>query len=358
MNQKRVLYLVLGMFVALFFTSCTKNDPIIPKSTVLPSAQSVYVLNQGTMNQNNSTLTMYNLANSAATTDWFTTQNGKGLGDTGNDMAVYGGKIYIVMNVSSYVEVTDMTGKELKQIPLFNGTIARQPREIAFYKNKAYVCSFDSSVVRIDTTSLAVDGITKAGSNPDGICVADGKLYVSNSGGLNYPNYANTVSVIDIPTFTQTKTITVVTNPYTLKTGDDGKVYLLSRGNYGSISGVLQQIDPTTDAVTTTYPNSAAVDFALDGTKLYYCNFDYSTMTSSVKVMDLTTGTATDFTTDGTTIPLASGIAVDAATGNVYIASSASDYVSNGTVYCYDSTGKKLFSFTAGVNPWKMIFIR
>ncbi len=358
MNQKSVIYFVSALFVALIFTSCSKDVPTLSKTAVTPGAQSLYVLNQGTMNQNNSTLTMYNLADSAATTDWFTTQNGVGLGDTGNDMAIYGGKIYIVMNVSSYVEVTDFKGKALKQIPLFNGTVARQPREIAFYKNKVYVCSFDSSVVRIDTTTLAVDGITKAGSNPDGICVANDKLYVSNSGGLNYPNYANTVSVIDIPTFTQTKTITVVTNPFTLKAGDDGKVYLLSRGNYGSIAGALQQIDPTTDAVTATYPGSAAVDFALDGTKLYYCNFDYSTMTSSVKVMDLTTNTATDFITDGTAIPLASGIAVDAATGNVYVASSASDYVSNGTVYCFDSTGKKLFSFAAGVNPWKMVFIR
>jgi hypothetical protein len=358
MNKKSVLYFVSAMFFALIVTSCTKNDPTTSKTGVVSSAQSVFVLNQGTMDQDNSTLTMYNLADSVATTDWFTSQNGVGLGDTGNDMAIYGGKIYIVMNVSSYVEVTDLKGKALTQIPLFNGTVARQPREIAFYQNKAYVCSFDSSVVRIDTTSLTVDGITKAGSNPDGICVADGKLYVSNSGGLNYPDYANTVSVIDIPTFTLTKSITVVTNPFTLKTGTDGKVYFLSRGNYGSIAGALQQIDPSTDAVTTTYPNSAAVDFALNGTKLYYCNFDYTTNASTVSVMDLTTNTTSDFITDGTTIPLASGIAVDSATGNVYIASWASDYVSNGTVYCYSPAGKKLFSFTSGVNPWKMVFIR
>ncbi|MBB3187088.1 YncE family protein [Microbacter margulisiae] len=357
MRQKNAFFLVLTMLFAVLVSSCSTNDPT-NSGTIVQSAQSIYVLNQGTMNQDNSTLTMYNLSNETATTDWFNTQNGKGLGDTGNDMAIYGGKIYIVMNVSSYVEVTDLQGHELKQIPLFNGTVAREPREIAFYQNKAYVCSFDSTVARIDTSTLSVDAITKAGSNPDGICAIDGKLYVSNSGGLNYPNYSNTVSVIDIPTFTQTKTITVVTNPYLLKTGSDGKVYLLSHGNYGSISGAIQQIDPTTDAVTQTYSNSEAVDFALNGTKLYYCNFDYSTMQSSVKVMDLTTGTSTDFITDGTSIPLAAGIAVDAATGNVYVASSAADYVSDGTIYCFDSTGKKLFSFTTGVNPWKMVFVR
>jgi sugar lactone lactonase YvrE len=357
MNQKSVLYFVSAIVFALFVTSCTKDEPTT-KTPVVTSAQSVFVLNQGTMDQDNSTLTLYSLTNQTATTDWFTTQNNRGLGDTGNDMAFYGGKIYIVMNVSSDIEVTDLTGKSLKRIPLFNGTVARQPREITFYQNKVYVCSFDSTVVRIDTTTLAVDGITKAGSNPDGICVANGKLYVSNSGGLNYPTYSNLVSVIDIPSFTQTKTITVVTNPFTLKTGTDGKVYLLSRGNYGSIDGAIQQIDPSTDAVTTTYANSNAIDFALNGTTLYYCDYDYTTKASTVSVTNLTTNTTSDFITDGTTIPLASGIAVDSATGNVYIASSASDYVSNGTVYCYSSAGKKLFSFTSGVNPWKMIFIR
>jgi len=358
MKKRKLLPFILYLMVGLFVSSCSTNNPDVQHPDVVPNAQSMYVLNQGTWNQNNSSLTRFNLINQTATPDWFMLQNNRGLGDTGNDMAIYGGKLYIVMNVSSDIEVTDLTGKSIKQIPLFNGSVARQPREITFYQNKAYVCSFDSSVVRIDTASLTVDAMTKAGSNPDGICVANGKLYVSNSGGLNYPNFSNTVSVIDLATFKPIKTITVLTNPFLLKTGSDHKVYLLSRGNYGSITGALQQIDPTTDAVTMTYSNSAAVDFTLSGSKLYYCNYDYTSKQSSVKVMDVTTGVSTDFISDGTTIPLASGIAVDDATGNVYIASSASDYVSNGTVYCYNSTGKKLFSFAVGVNPWKMVFVR
>ncbi|MGC9151592.1 MAG: YncE family protein [Microbacter sp.] len=358
MKKRNLLPFLLYLMFGLFVSSCSTNEPAGNHPNVIPSAQSMYVLNQGSWNQNNSSLTQFNLLNQTATQNWFMLQNNRGLGDTGNDMAIYGGKLYIVMNVSSDIEVTDLTGKSIKKIPLFNGTVARQPREIAFYQNKAYVCSFDSSVVRIDTASLTVDAMTKAGSNPDGICVANGKLYVSNSGGLNYPNYSNTVSVIDLATFKPVKTITVLVNPFLLKTGNDKKVYLLSRGNYGSIQGALQQIDPSTDVVTATYPNSAAVDFAISGSKLYYCNYDYGTKQSSVKVMDLTTGVAADFISDGTSIPLASGIAVDDATGNVYIASSATDYVSNGTVYCFDSTGKKLFSFAVGVNPWKMVFVR
>jgi len=41
-----------------------------------------------------------------------------------------------------------------------NGS-SRQPRHIAFYENKAYVCSFDGTVARIDTTSLQIEKFLK-----------------------------------------------------------------------------------------------------------------------------------------------------------------------------------------------------
>ena len=73
----------------------------------------------------------------------------------------------------------------------------REPRYIAFHKEKAYVCSYDGTVARIDTASLAIDAMTTVGRNPDGICVQDDKLYVSNSGGLDHASglgVDNTVS--------------------------------------------------------------------------------------------------------------------------------------------------------------------
>ncbi|MTK53548.1 DUF5074 domain-containing protein [Paludibacter sp.] len=352
MKQFKLFFFLLAAAGSVALTSCTKNE------TMVVSNGSVYVLNQGSMNYNNSTVTSYNIDKATSTIDWYKAQNGVGLGDTGNDMAVYGGKIYIVVNVSSVVTVTDLNGKFLKTISFQNGNTARQPRCIAFNKNKAYVCSFDGSVARIDTTSLSIEAYATAGENPDGICVANNKLYVSNSGGLNYPTYSNTVSVIDIASFAETKKITVNTNPFTIKTGTDGNVYVLSHGNYGSIASELQVINPSTDALTKTYSNSAAIDFDFYGTKILFCNYDYSTGASAVKTMDVSTGTITNFIVDGTTIPMASGIAVNQTNGDVYVASAATDYVSNGTVYCFDSTGKKKFTFTSGVNPWKIVFVR
>ncbi len=79
-----------------------------------------------------------------------------------------------------------------------------------FIKNKAYVCSYDGTVARIDTTSLSIDVITTVGRNPDNICVQNEKLYISNSGGLDYSEglgVDNTVSVVDIDTFNESSKI-------------------------------------------------------------------------------------------------------------------------------------------------------
>ena len=108
-----------------------------------------------------------------------------------------------------------------------NGS-SRQPRSIAFDKDKAYVCSFDGTVARIDTTSLEIEAIITAGRNPDDICVQNNKLYVSNSGSLDYsgPGVDNTVSVIDITTFKETKKIEVGPNPGKILPGLEDAVYV------------------------------------------------------------------------------------------------------------------------------------
>ncbi len=67
---------------------------------------------------NNSTLTHVDGAAGIVTTDYFSAQNKRPLGDTGNDIAIYGNKMYIVLNVSSQIEVTDLHGKSIKQIGL------------------------------------------------------------------------------------------------------------------------------------------------------------------------------------------------------------------------------------------------
>jgi len=149
------LFLVLNAFV-----SCDDLESIVPNSngTINGSIGGLYILCDGNYSLNNSTLALYDFKKNSLNTDFFQSKSGRKLGDTGNDMQRYGSKLYVVVNVSSQLEVLDArTGKVLRQIPFMDGTKARQPRTVTFWEDKAYVCSFDGTVAKIDTTTLDVE---------------------------------------------------------------------------------------------------------------------------------------------------------------------------------------------------------
>ncbi|HMM12265.1 MAG TPA: YncE family protein, partial [Bacteroidales bacterium] len=188
--MRRDWRLLLGLL--WLFTSACRDEKPLPQPEPAGNER-MYVLNEGLFNMNNSTITLFDPESRSALTDYFEITNGRKMGDTGNDMAIYGGKLYVVLSGSSQVEVmAAATGKSLRQIPLFDGQRARQPRAIAFLDRHAFIACFDGTVIALDTASLQITGMAIAGSNPDGITVAGGKLYVSNSGGLNFPHYDNT----------------------------------------------------------------------------------------------------------------------------------------------------------------------
>ena len=231
-------YLIYLLFSLLLHACDDMVDQDIPggnsNGNVTETGTSeMYVLNEGLFNLNNSTLMRYSFKDSRMDMNYFRSLNRRGLGDTANDMAIYGEKLYIVVNVSSQIEVIDLqSGLSLKQIPMLteNGS-SRQPRFITFHKDKAYVCSYDGTVARIDTTSLEIEEIVTVGRNAEDICVQNGKLYVSNSGGLDYsgPGVDTTVSVIDITTFKETKKIEVGPNPGKILPGLEEAVYVVTR---------------------------------------------------------------------------------------------------------------------------------
>jgi DNA-binding beta-propeller fold protein YncE len=348
------------MLPCVVFFSCKKDkDQQAKTEPVISDYTHAFILNEGLFNLNNSTLTYYKAADGTVTQDYFALKNHRGLGDTGNDIKLYGGKVYVVVNVSSQLEVMDREGNSLKRIPFFNGIVPREPRYIAFSGSKAYVCSFDGTVARIDTTTLEIETLLTVGKNPDGICVANNKLYVSNSGGLDYPVYDSSVSVIDIPSFTETKKIKVRINPSVIIPDSHGDVYVISRGNYDDIKYCLQRINTATDQLVQTFTNIEPLGMAIDKDTAYIYNYDYTTQASTFYKLNVNTEQliTSNFISDGTVIQTPYGISVDAATGDVYIAD-AYGFSVNGDMFCLSSQGKKKFKFAAGLNPQRMVFIR
>ena len=84
-------------------------------------------------------------------------------------------------------------------------------------------------VAKVDLNSLQVVDTCDVGYQPEEMVVVGNKLYVANSGGYRVPNYDNTVSVIDLNTFTEIKKITVGINLHRMAIDARGNIYVSSR---------------------------------------------------------------------------------------------------------------------------------
>jgi YVTN family beta-propeller protein len=352
----------LALFT-IVFNACKKSDnPIIaPVQTAATIGE--YVLSEGGFGGNNAKLSFYNNSTSTVVGDFFLQQNPtitSGLGDTGNDMIVYGGKLYIIMNVSGRVTVLNAANATfIKNISFIVGPINKSPRYAVAARGKVYVTAYDNKVSVIDTTSLSIVNTIAVGPNPEGIAATENYLYVANSGGYNLiPD--STVSLIDLNTETEIKKIKVGVNPNKVEINQAGNVFVSTYGNFSNIPPSISVINGSTNANGINLgPNFKYSHIRIFGDIAYvYNNYGGS---GTAKVFNSATNTIlrNEFITDGTVITTPYGINIDELNGDVYIAD-AKNYVSSGQITCFSSAGVKKFSFSVapGVNPNKVVFRR
>ncbi|RZL02291.1 MAG: YncE family protein, partial [Pedobacter sp.] len=347
MKNLKINYLLIALTATILISSCRKDNIIPDPIDIKPVRKGLYILAEGGFNANNSLLSYYDYETKVLVDDQFKAANGRGLGDTGNDAQVYNNKLYVIVNVSSTVEILDpVTAKSIKQISLKNGSVDRQPRYIVFNKNLAFISCYDGTIAVLNTETLLIEKYITVGSNPEQMAISNGKLYVANSGGLNYPNYDKTVSVVDLTTLTEIKKITVTENPRGVVADKYGDIYVLSTGNYGSVKPAMAIIDSKTDLVTKTFDNFSAGSISIAG------DIAYLTASKAIKVFNVKTETLEkdNFITDGTVITTVYGVKADEVTGEVFV-TDAKNYVSNGELFCFDEKGVKKYSLKAGVNP-------
>jgi YVTN family beta-propeller protein len=360
MNTKRILMTGLVLFL---ISSCRKNDSTTPIAPVqLSPAIGEYVLSEGSFGGNNSTLSFYNNSTSAVVGNFFLQQNPSipsGLGDTGNDMIVYGSKLYIVMNVSGRVTVLNASNATfIKNISFIEGPVNKQPRYITAARGKVFVTAYDNKVSVIDTTALAIVKTIPVGPNPEGIAASANYLYVANSGGFNtVPD--STVSLIDLNTEVEIKKIKVGINPNKIAINQAGNVFVSAYGNFGNIPPSLSIINGSTNANGINLGSNFEYSHIRIFGDLAYLYNNYGG--GFIKVYNTATNTIVrnNFITDGTAIATTYGVNIDELNADVYIAD-AGNFITSGKVTCFTNAGVKKFSFSTapGVNPNTIVFRR
>jgi YVTN family beta-propeller protein len=356
MKSFKLNYLFIALAFAAVLSSCHK-DKVVPTQDK-PTAQraGIYVLDQGNLGKPNSALTYYDYTTKLLTPDIFSSVNGYALGNTANDVKIYGSKMYIVVDKSGTVEVVDSkTAKSIKQVLFQNADAnktSKEPRDIAFNGGNAYITLYNGNVAVMDTATFTVSKYIPVGRNPEQLVVANGKIYVANGGGLSYPNVDSTLSVISLSTLTVTKTINVGSNPYAVSADANGHVFVTAYGVYGVSNSTLSVVDDNTDALISKTDFTGG-PFSINGNNGYYIDADGTVKIYNVKTLTTTT---TAVITDGTTFTAAYAIAVDPLTSEVFV-TDAIDYNSNGVLYAFDKTGKKEYTLTTGIDPGSIIFV-
>ncbi len=358
--KKILLQGALLSFLALGFVSCESDDEPTGWEAPEVTKTGVYILNNGAWGANDGSLSYYNVDKQKLTSEVFYNMNGEQkLGDLGQDMTIYGSKMYITVTGSNKIFITNRSAKVLKTIDPKNNDQPMQPRYTKAYGNKVYVTTQSGYVLQIDTTSMAVDKQIKVGSYPEQMTIVNGNLYVANSG----QGKDNTVSVINLSTFTETGKITVIINPEKITSDKYGNIYVISSGNYVDIKPTLQKINPTTKAVSV-ISTDVATQMAASGDKLFliYMNpVDYSaTAAAKLYYYDITKGEVVkqSFVTppSATDLDDASSISINPSTGEIYI--TTSDYVTKGSVYKFSASGAYQTKFSSeGLNPMGAFFL-
>lgn len=345
--------LMLGM---VSFTACDDEEDDLKKS----SNKVIYVLNEGSWNNNNASVSAIDPTDGSSYYYQFAAANGRNLGDTGQDILRYGGKIYIAVSGSNTIEVVD--GNSLTSIKTIKPESGKpgNPRGLAASDGKIYVSLYDGYVAKIDTTSLAFEDSIAVGPNPEEITIANGCLYVAISDGWNsgngYPN-GKYVSKIGLDSFKVASKINVLVNPTEITSDKAGNVFVISMGNYDDIPATVQKIDKN-DSVTVV---GRATLMACYENTLYTVNapygapaiefISYNTATGVKESDAFITGSADQIPTNP------HSISVNPKNGNIFIGSylTAADYLSNGYVYEY-ANGAFKARYNAGVGPRKFVY--
>lgn len=359
MKHSVIKFIALGA-LALGVAACSNDEPDGPGPVIDPvEPNSILVVNNGVQSTGvPGTLTLYSTSNGNTVADAFRDANNLSIGDTPQDIVVYGSKLYISVFDSNCIWVLDAKTLKIKK-NIVPEAPSQGPRNFAVAHGKVYVSLYSGHVAAIDTTTMAIETTFEVGPNPEKIAIKDNLMYVANSDGNNWMqgNINSSLSIVDLVTMKGAEykiganVTSVVTN------GRD--VFALCMGNYGDIPASIKKIGS----------DGSATDFcpgtimAIYGTNLYVINDPAMTPGNpTYKVYTTDRGDESDMFAAGTETPKAPcGISINTADGSFVVLSRLMGeqyplYTDPGMAYFYNADATLRAKFDIGINPVAAVF--
>ena len=304
--MKQLLYYILPL---LMLSSCRNDVMVVPMEDINTGGKTVkseiigmYLLNEGNMGSNKSSLDYLDLSGKDATVHYlrniYSERNPETvmmLGDVGNDIQIYGSRLWLVINCSNKVEVAQANDAvRIGKVDIPNC------RYVTFKDRYAYVSSYVGSVYsgsssplgsvyKVDTLSLQKVDSCSVGYQPEEMAIIGKKLYVANSGGyqgMTGQGYESTVSVIDLDKMQETERITVAPNLHRIRKDKYDQLWVTSRGNYMDSESKIYWLNKGADGKmqVSGHLDQPVSDLCIVGDSLYFYGSQWSeiTMTNTV----------------------------------------------------------------------------
>ena len=302
-------FVLLSSLVLL--SSCRNDVMVVPMEDINTGGKAVkseivgmYLLNEGNMGSNKSTLDYLDLSASDSTVHYlrniYSERNPSAvmsLGDVGNDCQIYGSRLWLVINCSNKVEVARAEDAvRIGKVDIPNC------RYVAFKDGYAYVSSYVGSVYgvksqetgvsrsplgsiyKVDTLTLQKTDSCAVGYQPEEVAIIGDQLFVANSGGyqgMTGQGYESTVSVVDLKTMQETDRIEVAPNLHRLRADRYGQLWVTARGNYTDESSTIYWLVKDAKGRMTVggHLNQPVSDLCIVGDSLYFYGSQWSEVT-------------------------------------------------------------------------------
>ncbi len=348
-------YIILAAAAAMVLASCENVETPGP----VPSLEGFLLLNNGNMGSNDASIALYNPDTKEVAGDLFFNVNGRRLGDVGQDIVRNGNELYISVNCSQIVFVTDLKLKVIGEITALQDGTRLSPRSLAVSGSKVYVTYSEGWLGEISRKDGYSVRLTAVGTYPEDVCIYGDKAYVANSGNGD----GNTVSVVDLSVFREISRIEVNRNPQSLVVDGDGKnLYVCSWDAYDPATwdvvsmSKLQKVSLADGKVSDLDFTSLSKIVEGPGNQMYVACGQYSAdwkMNGIVYKYDMSSGKNLGLLFDE---PVENYYSITYDGGYVFIG--AGEYTAEGDMYIYDNDGRLVAATpSCGINPMAGLYL-
>ncbi len=342
-------YFISLLFSILMLGSCHKDPgPVENTPPLVPSgnySNGAFVLNEGNFQWGNASVSFIHLNNLNIENNVFQSVNQENLGDVAQSMAIFGNRGYLVVNNSHTIVVVNLTDfKTITKISGFNSPRYMLP----INASKAYVSDlYQNAVYVVNLQNNSIQKTVSASGWTERMLLFQNHVFITNMGKAN-------VLVMDTLTDAIIDSIPTVKEPNSIVIDHQNKIWVLCGGgsNHEQIPALMKinpisfQIESQYNFTSSDYPKELCI--SKDGTDLYFLNSGVFKMS----ITDVNLPLNPIITQDSR---LFYRMGMHPQTDDIFV-TDAIDYLQDGWVLQYNSSGALLHSWKAGRIPGFVCF--